>query len=79
MPFEHIVAYILVHFGERISVQTVKRAYDHAHPEALEDAAEKGQTPNRGPHVRIGEDRYNHIRDLLRKGESCEEIARKVG
>jgi DNA invertase Pin-like site-specific DNA recombinase len=79
MPFEEIARYIQKHFEEGIDVQTVKRAYDHVHPEVLKAAAEKGETPDRGPHVHIGEDKYVLIRQLLSQGVRCKEIACRVG
>ena len=62
-----------------VSESTVRRAYDHEHPEAARKAAERGETPCRGRYSHLGEDVYEEIRKLLRAGIKPAEITAKVG
>lgn len=73
LPFKRIAAML------GVGVSTVLRAYDYGRPEAVQEAAEQGQTPRRGRHVRIGEDKYRMIRTLLAAGEKPKDVAAKVG
>jgi site-specific DNA recombinase len=50
-----------------VGAQTVRRAYDHARPEAVREAAERGELPRRGQYSHLGEEVYNKIRELLSK------------
>jgi DNA invertase Pin-like site-specific DNA recombinase len=79
MPFEHMPKYIFEKFGENVDISTVKRAYDFAHPDDLRTAAERGEAPDRGPHVHIREEKHRQIRELLRAKATCDEIARQLG
>lgn len=72
LPFGKIAAQLGVGYS------TVRRAYDAARPENVRDAAKRGEKPHRGRHVRIGEDKYRLIRDLLRKGKKDAEIVAQV-
>lgn len=62
-----------------VSRGTVCRAYDHEHPQAIREAAERGEPPCRGQYSNLGEDVYDEIRKLLRAGTKPSEIAAKVG
>jgi hypothetical protein len=62
-----------------VSRGTVCRAYDHEHPQAAREAAERGERPCRGRYSHLGEDVYEEIRKLLRAGIKPAEIAAKVG
>ncbi len=73
MPFARIAARL------GVSESTVRRAYDHAHPDAVRKAAQHGQRPRRATYSHLGEDVYKQIRKLLRAGKKQAEVARKVG
>lgn len=62
-----------------VSRGTVCRAYDHEHPQAVREAAERGEPPCRGQYSHLGEDVYDEIRKLLRAGTKPSEVAAKVG
>jgi len=75
MPFKQIAAKLGVGQG------TVRRAFDHAQPEAVREAAERGELPRRGQYSHLGEEVYNKIRELLSKNidAPAAEIAAAVG
>ena len=72
-PFSQIAA------EKGVSYETVCRAYDHVRPEAVREAAEKGETPKRGHYSRLGAEKFDEIRKLLREGKKDAEVAAKVG
>jgi uncharacterized protein YerC len=62
-----------------ISEATARRAYDNARPEAVREAAEKGQSPQRGRYSHLGADIFRRIRELLcEKKKNDAEIAAEV-
>ena len=63
----------------KVSKGTVSRAYDHAHPKIVQEAAEKGETPHRGQYSHLGEEKYAQIRQLLQAGVKPTEVAKQVG
>jgi hypothetical protein len=63
----------------RVSGQTVRRAYDHAHPEIVRQAAERGQDPCRGRYSHLGQEKYDRIQQLLDKGKKPAEVAAQIG
>ena len=73
LPFPEIAAQLKVGLG------TVYRAYDSFHQEDVRLAAERGEKPNRGQATRLGDDKYQLIRKLLREGTKDAEVAAKVG
>lgn len=73
MSFVRIAAQLGVSDG------TVRRAYDHARPEAVQEAAEQGKLPSRGRYSHLGEDVFRKIREMLRAGKKPKDIAAKVG
>jgi hypothetical protein len=62
-----------------ISPDTVTRAYDHGHPEAIRAAAEAGQTPKRGRYSHLGPGICERIRLGLNAGQAPGKIAANVG
>ena len=73
LPFEKIAAQL------GVGVNTAYRAYDSAHQDEVRKAAECGKKPNRGRWSILGEEKYQMIRKMIRKGKSTVEIAAKVG
>ena len=64
----------------KIHQSTATRAYDYAHQEALQRAAEKGQTPQRGRYSHISADVHEQIRRELKRGKlTVKEIAVRSG
>ena len=61
-----------------ISEATARRAYDTARPEAVREAAEKGQPPQRGRYSHLGAQRLRRIRELLCDGKKDTDIAAEV-
>lgn len=58
---------------------TVRRAYDHAHPDTARQAAVQGRTPPRGRYSHLGAKVKNKIRDMLKQGHRTVEIAARLG
>lgn len=59
---------------------TTRRAYDHARPQAVREAAATGDTPNRGTYSHLPQDIFKTIRELLLEGKmTAAEIAAKAG
>jgi hypothetical protein len=79
LPFSKIGERIWKGTGERLSAGTLQRAYGMGCPEPLRQAAREGGAPNRGRARRIGEDKFQEIRRLLRRQVKVREIARRVG
>jgi hypothetical protein len=73
MSFARIATTLGVYEG------TVRRAYDHAHPEIVRQAAERGEQPRRGRYSHLGQDKYDLIQQLLDAGENPAEVASRVG
>jgi len=73
MSFKRIVAELGVGAG------TVRRAYDFARPEAVREAAERGESPRRGQYSHLGEEVYQKIRELLAKDTPVTVITAEVG
>jgi DNA invertase Pin-like site-specific DNA recombinase len=67
--------------AERLNVglQTVKRAYDHARPEAVCQAAANSTTVNRGRYSHLSADIFASIRQKISEGGSDYQIAAAVG
>jgi hypothetical protein len=67
--------------AERLNVglHTVKRAYDHARPESVREAAENSTTVNRGRYSHLPADIFAAIRQKISEGESDYQIAEAVG
>lgn len=61
-----------------VSLSTVTKAYDHAHPEVQRSLLNLGKRPKRGTYCRLGEEIYRQIRDQIRQGRSNSEIAKLV-
>jgi hypothetical protein len=73
-PFAKIAKQLNIHKS------TATRAYDYAHQEALQRAAEKGQTPHRGQYSHISTDVYKQIFRELKQGKlTVKEIAVRSG
>jgi transposase len=72
-PFEQIASIM------KVGIATVCRAYDFACPDAVREAAEEGKKPRRGSSPRIGEEKVEEIRKMLREGKKDPEVAAKVG
>jgi transposase len=72
MPF----ARIAVRLG--VCGSTVRRAYDHARPEAVRKAAEDGEEPCRGQRLYRDEAEHRKIRKMLVAGLKAAEIAAKA-
>ena len=70
-----------VKIGAQLGVSdgTVRRAYDHARPEAVREAAEKGRIPWRGRYSNLDEAVFQEIRRMLRAGTKPKEIAKTLG
>jgi DNA invertase Pin-like site-specific DNA recombinase len=70
-----------VEIGRRLGVSaaTVARIYDRGNPQAVREAAERGQTPKRGRRSRLGPEVLERIRIGLQGGQSPEKIAADVG
>jgi hypothetical protein len=79
MPFAATQRYIESELGEKISVGTVKRAYDVACPERAKEAASIEKRMNRGNRPKLGGALHAQIRELLRSGEKSSDIAKKLG
>jgi DNA invertase Pin-like site-specific DNA recombinase len=73
VPFRKIAAQL------KVGASTVYRAYDSAHQDAVREAAERGERPNRGRYSHLGEDVYQQIRQMLHEGKKDAEIAATVG
>ena len=71
-PFTQIAAKM------RVSPNTVRRAYDHAHREQIRQAAERGEPVQRGQWSHLGEEKYQRIRQMLRAEVNPAEIASAV-
>jgi hypothetical protein len=79
-PWPTIREHIKEQFGETLSLPTVVRSYDLAHPELIKDAAERGEHPNRGHAQRLSSQARKTIRRLLLKRKyTQEQIAKKAG
>lgn len=63
----------------KVHTCTATRAYDHAKPEAVRDAAEQGKRPSRGHCSRFGGSILDQIRVELRAGRKPAEIGRILG
>jgi DNA invertase Pin-like site-specific DNA recombinase len=72
-PFEQIASIL------GVGIATVCRAYDFGCPDAVREAAEEGKMPRRGSSSRLGEEKFEEIRKMLRKGKKDAEIATAVG
>jgi transposase len=72
-PFEEIASIL------KVGIATVCRAYDFGCPDAVREAAEEGKKPRRGSSSRIGEEKVEEIRKMLREGKKDPEVAAKVG
>ena len=64
---------------KKVGLATVCRAYDYGRPEAVREAAEKGETPRRGRYTHLGQEKFEEIRKMLGEGKKDPEIAAKVG
>lgn len=63
----------------KVAESTVRRAYDHHHRDKVREAAERGETPSRGPYSHLGEAVFKKIRKLLRAGRKPMDIASSAG
>jgi hypothetical protein len=63
----------------RVGRATVERAYDNERPEAVREAAEKGQKPRRGRFTRLPAKVFQEIRKLLSEGMKPPEVAKQLG
>jgi DNA invertase Pin-like site-specific DNA recombinase len=70
-----------VEIGRRLGITeaTVARIYDRGNPQAVWEAAERGQKPRRGRRSRLGPEVFERIRVGLRGGQAPEKIAADVG
>lgn len=73
VPFSDIAARL------KVSEQTARRAYDHAHRDEIRQAVEEGRSVGRGRFVRVPVDLRREIVERLNRGESAEFIAGAVG
>ncbi len=62
-----------------VSEGTVRRAYDHAHPEAVRQAVAEKAAVNRGRFTHLDHTIFEKIRELSGQGQSPKEIAAVVG
>lgn len=62
-----------------VSEGTVRRAYDHAHPEAVRQAVAEKAAIKRGRFTHLDHTIFEMIRDLSGQGQSPKEIAAVVG
>ena len=63
-----------------IALSTVRKAYNHAHPEVGRDEAKKGGLPRRPRHKHLSQEKLQTIRELLKSGKKKpHEIAAEVG
>lgn len=62
-----------------VSEGTVTRAYDRGKPQAVREAAERGQKPRRGRYSHLGPKVFERIRAGLKAGDSPERVAGLVG
>jgi DNA invertase Pin-like site-specific DNA recombinase len=62
-----------------VSVDTVTRAYDHARPAAVREAAERGERPRRGRYSHLGPEVHERIREGFVADERPEDVARAAG
>ncbi|MCA9054935.1 MAG: recombinase family protein [Planctomycetaceae bacterium] len=67
---------IAKHLG--VGEGTVRRAYDFAHREEIQLAAEQGRIPDRGSYCHRGEQVYQRIRQLIHEGWSDKAIAAEL-
>ncbi|MCG8586914.1 MAG: recombinase family protein [Pirellulales bacterium] len=57
----------------------IRRAYDHARPDLIEEAIESGNPPRRARNSRLGEAKKQLIAELILKGDRTCDIVKKVG
>ena len=62
-----------------ISMNTVRRAYDHAHRDEIQKSVENGQTPDRGSYTHLGEEVYQKVREMLKAGIDMKSVAAEAG
>ncbi len=62
-----------------VSEGTVTRAYDRGKPQAVREAAERGQKPQRGRYSHLGPEVFERIQAGLKAGDSPERVAQQVG
>ena len=73
MSFARIARELLVGEG------TVRRAYDHARPAAVQKAAQAGEAPRRGRYSHLGEEVHQTIRMMLKEEIKAKVIAAEIG
>jgi hypothetical protein len=79
LTFPEIQRWFLKHRSMKVSEPTLRRAYDAAHPERVEEALKNGACVFRGKTVRYDAPTHAEIRRRLAKGETAAKIAETVG
>jgi hypothetical protein len=79
MTFPEIQGWFLKHRSMSVSEPTLRRAYDAAHPERVDEALENGTCVFRGKTVRYDAATHAEIRRRLAKGEPAAKIAEAIG
>lgn len=62
-----------------VTLQTVQRAYDHAKPDAIEEAIQSAEKPNRNKRPPLKPEVYEMIEKKLRAGVGIRRTARECG
>jgi predicted transcriptional regulator len=62
-----------------ISQGTAVRAYDRGNPQAVREAAERGQKPKRGRYTHLGPEVFERIQAMLTAGQAPVKLAAEVG
>lgn len=74
-----VVAWLKTEKGIQASEATIRRAYDHAHPELVAAAVNAGGKIKRGRYSHLGEATFDRIRKLLASGMKIKDVAAEVG
>jgi len=78
LPFPRILT-LLRNDGIEVSVGTLRRAYDAARPDVVEDAVETGTPRRRGAFRHLSVDKIRQVQELLKQDISVWEIAQQTG
>ncbi len=80
MSAPKIVTWLQEHRDLRVSASTVRRAWDHANPDVIEQAVKTQQIPaERGRYRHLSQEVEDKIADGLQQGLPAAEVARRAG
>lgn len=80
MPFPKIIDWLAEHRHIKVSEATVRRAWNHANPDAVMRAVEDHKHPaERAKYRQLPEEKVKQVMLMLNEGYTVREIAKAVG